>query len=243
MAAVLELYFTDIGFDHFGHEVIEADGVLPAELLSRLARISDEQVDFGWPEITRVNAHQYEAGLGIDALLVDAFTPPVEPSTHDCERPLDELAYGIRFAGGQDVVIRFGLLHHQPHAFDIVAGMAPVPLGVNVANIECVVHALLDRGHCPCHLASHEGFTSDGTFVIEQDAIRGVHAVSLAIIDRDPVRVELGHAVWTPWIERRCLLLRHLLDLAEQFRGRRLIEADRPLEPQNADRFKRAQGP
>src|SRR5262245_11296226 len=121
MAAVLALYFTDIGLDHFGHELIEADGVLPAELLSRLSRISDEQVDFGWPEITRVNADQHATGLGIDTLLVDAFAPPGDPSTHDGKRPFDELAHGIRFAGGQDVVIRFGLLQHPPHAFDIVA--------------------------------------------------------------------------------------------------------------------------
>jgi hypothetical protein len=77
--------------------------------------------------------------------------------------------------------------------------------------------------------------------VVEQDAVAGVHAVRLAVIDGDPVGVELGAGVRAARIERRGFLLRDFLHQAVQFRGRCLIEARLLLQPENADRFQDAQ--
>ncbi len=51
-------------------------------------------------------------------------------------------------------------------------------------------------------------------------------AIALAVIDRHPVRVQLGHAIRAARVERGVLDLRDGLHLAEHFRGRRLVEAD-----------------
>ena len=47
--------------------------------------------------------------------------------------------------------------------------------------------------------------------MVKQDAVTGIHVVSLAIVDCDPVGVELGDAVGTAGIERSALFLWYLL--------------------------------
>ena len=58
--------------------------------------------------------------------------PPVEPSPG--ERDLAQLAHAVRLAGRDHVVVGLVLLEHQPHRLDVVAGEAPVALGVEVAQ-------------------------------------------------------------------------------------------------------------
>ena len=141
------------------------------------------------------------------------------------EGQLDELAHRVGLAGRQHVVVGLVLLQDQPHALDIVAGMAPVALGVEIAEIEHVLAAALDRGDRAGDLAGDEGLAADRPFVVEQDAVGGVHAVGLAVVHRDPVGIELGGGIGAARIERRRLALRRLLHLAVQLGGRGLVEA------------------
>ena len=62
--------------------------------------------------------------------------------------------------------------------------------------------------------------------MVEEDAAGGVEAVALAVVDGDPVAVELGHAVGAPRVERRRLLLRRLHHLAVHLGAGGLVEAD-----------------
>ena len=78
--------------------------------------------------------------------------------------------------------------------------------------------------------------------MIEQDAVRGVHAVGFAVVDRDPVGIELGRAVGRARIERRRLALRDLLHLAVQLGRRGLVEAHLVLDAEDADGLEQAQG-
>jgi hypothetical protein len=43
-------------------------------------------------------------------------------------------------------------------------------------------------------LARDEGFAAQRALVIEQDAVRRMNAIGLAVIHRDPIGVELGYA-------------------------------------------------
>ena len=63
------------------------------------------------------------------------------------ERDLAELAHRVGLAGRDDVVVGLVLLQHQPHGLDVVAGEAPVALGVEVAEPQLVGQAELDPGH------------------------------------------------------------------------------------------------
>src|SRR5258708_39464722 len=89
-----------------------------------------------------------------------------------------------------------------------------------------------------CHratdLARHERFPSSRRFVIEKDACGGVHAVALAIIHHDGMRVQLGARVRAAWPKLRELALRSRC-APEHLAGRSLVEAAR--DSRTPDRF------
>jgi hypothetical protein len=106
-------------------------------------------------------------------------------------------------------------LEHQPHRVDVVAGEAPVPLGIEVAEPQLVGLTELDLGHGVGDLAGHELQPTPGRLVVEQDARAGVEVVALPVVDGHPVAVDLGDAVGGAGVERGALGLGHLLNLAE----------------------------
>ncbi len=73
-------------------------------------------------------------------------------------------------AGAYNVVIRFILLEHEPHGFDIVSGIAPIPFGVQVAHSELIVQAQFDAGYAMGHLTGGELQASPWRFVVEKDS-------------------------------------------------------------------------
>ncbi len=77
--------------------------------------------------------------------------------------------------------------------------------------------------------------------MVEQDAVRGVHAISLAVIHRDPIGVQLGRRVGAAWMERRGLALGRLLDQAVQLGRAGLVEAGLVGQLQDAQRLENAQ--
>src|SRR6185436_16401454 len=147
----------------------------------------------------------------------------------------------VALARGDDVVLGARLLEHQPLRFDVVPRMSPVAPRVQVADVEAVLHTQGDARKRPRGLARDEGFPADRRLVVEEDAVAREHAVGLAVVHRDPVGVELGHAIGRARIERRRLLLRRLGDLAVELGGRRLViarlhaeDAQRLEEPERA---------
>ena len=52
--------------------------------------------------------------------------------------------------------------------------MAPVALGIQIAEIELLLRSELDRRDRAGDLAGDEGFAAHGAFVIEQDAVGGM---------------------------------------------------------------------
>ena len=77
--------------------------------------------------------------------------------------------------------------------------------------------------------------------MVEQDPVAGKDSVRLAVVDRDPVAIELGDSIWRARIERRGLALRRLAYLAVQLGGRRLVETRPFFQTEYADRFQHAQ--
>ena len=61
------------------------------------------------------------------------------------EGRVEEVADRVGLAGGDDVVVGLLLLEHQPHRLDVVAGEAPVALGVEVAEHQLLLQC---RGGC-----------------------------------------------------------------------------------------------
>jgi hypothetical protein len=149
---------------------------------------------------------------------------PVE--TGVTEGDLAQLADRVRPAAGHDEVPRVVELEHAPHRLDVVGGAAPVAAGVEVAESQLVVEPELDAGDAVAHLAFDELESPAGRAVVEQDPRGGEHVVALAVVDRDPVCVDLGHAVGRAGMERCAFGLGHLHHLAEHLRRAGLVEAD-----------------
>src|SRR5437879_2727707 len=101
----------------------------------------------------------------------------------------------MRFARGDDEIIRLLLLEHEPHGPDVVAGVAPVALGLEVAQPQLLLETALDPGSGIRDFAGDELATAPRPFVVEEDAATAEHLVALAVVHRDPVAVDLGHAV------------------------------------------------
>ena len=130
------------------------------------------------------------------------------------------------FVGGDHVVVGLVLLKHEPHRLNVVAGEPPIPLGVEVAEIEFLLESELDSRGGPCDLPRHEGLTAARALVVEKNPTGAVNAVALPVVDGDPVGVELGHAIRATGIEGRGLRLRRFHHLAVHLRAGGLVEAD-----------------
>ena len=133
-------------------------------------------------------------------------------------------------------------MEHAPLHLDVVAGMTPVTQGVEVAHEEALVEAGIDAGEAAGDLAGDEGFAAPGAFVIEEDAVAGIHAVGLAVVDGDPVGVELGDAVGAAGIEGGGFLLGDLLDEAVELGGGGLVDAGFGGEAEDANSLEDAEG-
>jgi hypothetical protein len=95
------------------------------------------------------------------AFFIDPVAAPGDDYADLGRRGIDEIAHAVLHAGGDDEVFGLALLQHQPLHLDVIAGMAPVALGVQVAEVQAILQAELDAGQGAGDLARDEGFAAD----------------------------------------------------------------------------------
>ena len=235
--------------DHLGHQIGETGAGHPAQLGLGLGGVAQQGFHFGGPEVAGVHGDDGLAhlpvgrGAGEIALFVHARAFPADGHAQFPGGGIDEVPHRVLHAGGDDKILGLRLLQHEPLHFHVVPGVAPVPLGVQVAQVEAVLQAELDAGQGPGDLAGDEGLAADGRLVVEEDAVAGVHAIGLPVVDRDPVGVELGAGVGAAGVEGGGFLLGNFLDQAEEFGGGGLVEPGLLFQTEDADGFEDAQRP
>ena len=116
-------------------------------------------------------------------------------------------------------VFRFLLLQHEPHRLNVIACETPVAPRVDVTQREPGLQTKFDPPHGAADLASDEPLTAMRRLVVKQDPTDGEHPVGLAVVDRLPVRIDLGTRVRAAWMEGSCFPLRSLDDLTKHFTG------------------------
>ena len=237
--------------DHLLDHVGEGDFGLPAEFCLGLAGVAEQGFDFSGPEVARVDGDDGAGAVGgwrigaggvPPALFVDALPLPADRDAEFGGAEFDELADAVLDAGGDDEVIGLVLLEHEPLHADEVLGVSPVAEGIEVAHVEAVIQALADVGEAAGDLAGDEGFATARAFVIEEDTVAGIEAVGFAVVDGDPVGVELGGGVGAARVEGGGFLLRNFLDETVELGGAGLVEAGFLFQTENADGFEQAQG-
>src|SRR2546430_16727273 len=101
--------------DHF----LEGDLGAPAQPGSRLAGVATQVGNLRGTKVRLVH---------LDMVL------PVEPDQPESE--LDQLADRPLDTGGDDVISGLVLLQHHPHRLDVILGLAPVALGIEIPEPE-----------------------------------------------------------------------------------------------------------
>ena len=228
--------------DHDLDELLKRGlGRVPAQLALCFGRVAPEVDDVRRAvEVGADLDDRLACGL-VDALLVHALADKFQLDAHIVEGQLAELADGVLLTGGDDEVLGLVVLQNQPHALDVVPGIAPVAQAGQVAQIQLILLALRNAGGSQCDLAGDEGLAAALGLVVEQDARAAEHVVRLAVLLHDPEAVLLGDSVGAVGVERRVLVLGNLLDLAVQLGCRCLIDAAGVLEAGQAHSLQHAQ--
>jgi hypothetical protein len=94
---------------------------------------------------------------------------------------------------GKYIVFRVFSLEHQPHAVNVVTGMTPVTLGINVTKVYTVLVAQENVGNGTRNLSSHKSRATTRTLVVEENTITGKHVVSLPVVLDNPVSILLSN--------------------------------------------------
>ena len=199
---------------------------LPTQHGLDLGWVANEQFDFGGAVKLGVDAHHGFAGGDIDGGFVVGGAPEVHGNACALEGHADKVAHGFGAVGGQHEGVGFVRLQHAPHAFDVFFGIAPVAFGVEVAQLQHIKLAQPDFGHAVGNFSGHKFAATQRAFVVEQDATGAKNTVAFAVVDRHPVRIQLGHTVGTARVERGGFFLRNGLHFAKHLRGAGLVEAD-----------------
>ena len=158
----LALEALEVRTNHLADELAKARLMPPAEPLMRLGRISDQEIDFGWSKIRRIDPHHNLTAAPIDPGLVDALAPPFDSPIDLAKGKLDKLTHRMSLPRGQNEIVRLLLLDNPIDAFDIVARVAPVASRVQIAQIYRVLLAERNGGHRLRDLARDESFTAEG---------------------------------------------------------------------------------
>src|SRR6266849_5520788 len=174
--------------DHFGDQFGEQHLRLPPELLPRLARVAEQAVHFGRPEITGVNGDDAAAFL-VMAALSPSFSLPADRDPELLRRRVRKIAHAVLLARSDHEILRPVLLQHQPLRLDVVARVAPVAPRLEISQVQAILQPQLDARERAGDFAGHEGFAANRGFVVEENAVAGKKAVRLPVVYGDPVRV------------------------------------------------------
>src|SRR5579862_9214175 len=101
----------------------------------------------------------------------------------------------MSFARGNAVVIGMILLQHSPHRGDVIAGMAPVAPGIQIAKSQLAAQAKFDPGSMGSNLSGHKLKSAPRAVVIEQYPSRRMQAIGFPIISSQVESGHLGHAI------------------------------------------------
>jgi hypothetical protein len=116
--AGIPLFVLQVGVDHLLDQLPEVNCRMPAQFGMGLGRVTDQDRDIGGPEET---------------LVLDDVRPPVIYSDMlKCN--LKQVSDRMALAGGDDIVVGFLLLKHEPHRLNVVTSEAPVPGHIHVAH-------------------------------------------------------------------------------------------------------------
>lgn len=213
----------DISIDHEFDEFFEGSLWLPAENLSRLAGVADEEVYLRGTKITRVVGYVFS---------------PIESGMS--ERRFEELLDRMGFSRGDYVIVGLVLLEHQPHGFDVFFGVAPIAFGVEISEIKFVLKSCENMSDGAGDFARDKPFAPSRGFVVKKNPVTGVETVSFAVIHRGPIGRDFSDGIGAARVEGGAFALGSFVDFAVYLAGGGLVKAR--LQARAPNGFQQAEG-
>src|SRR5580704_15951659 len=103
------------------------------------------------------------------------------------------------------------------HCPDIVPGVAPIALGIQVSQWQFRSQTKLNPRHAMRDFASDKLKAATGAFVIEKNAVTAGYAIGFPVIQGEVKASYLADAIGASGMKRGVFPLRRLLNLAEHF--------------------------
>ena len=125
----------------------------------------------GWTKIAWVNLDQNLSGPCVLADFVDAISLPdnLAPNFGKCQ--FNKAAHGFGAPCRQHKIIAYLMVDDGVHALDIFSRMAPIALGVEIAEIELFLASCFNRSHRHGDFLGNESLTAQRAFMVEQNAV------------------------------------------------------------------------
>mmetsp|Transcript_14834 Transcript_14834/g.30585 ORF Transcript_14834/g.30585 Transcript_14834/m.30585 type:complete len:350 (-) Transcript_14834:231-1280(-) len=231
----------EIHFNHLLDQVREGSAGDPSQLVLGLGGVSQQEIDFSGTEVTGVNLDQdtrFIGGINTNFFDGSGGSLPFNLSVDHGKGSLDEFTDSVGFSRGQYVIIGFVLLKHSPHTFNIITGVSPITLSVEVTQEKSFLLAFANGSNGGGDFTSDESSSTTRRFVVEQNSVGQVHAVSFTVVDQDPKGVLLGDSVRGTGVEGSSFGLGHILDLSVKFRSRSLVESNLLFHARSTDGIK-----
>jgi hypothetical protein len=118
--------------------------VLPAKLAPRFRWVAYQIVHFRRAEVPRIHFDQDSPGARLDAALGLSLSLPLNLPAGVGKGLFYELSHRMGLTCRENIVIWLGLLKDKPHAFDIIACVPPVALGIEISKIKLCLMTVFD---------------------------------------------------------------------------------------------------
>ena len=168
----------EIGFDQFAKEVFEPVLRPPSKDAGDLPRVANQ--------LPRV-------GRALKRRIGDEIFLPRQANDRECR--LHEIKHAVTFPRRHEVIVRCRVIEHHPHRADIIGSVAPVPPGIDAAELELIGEAELDLRDATADFARDEILAPVRRLVVVEDAVADEKAVRLPYL-RDLRGKSLRASVW-----------------------------------------------
>src|SRR5690348_1831324 len=135
-----------VSLHHFANQACEIGVWVPTQLRLCFGRVAEKGLDFGGTEIAWIDGDdplpllesRAFRGNGDDAMLFRFGADPVNADAEFGRALLHKFANRVLNSSSDNEILGRFLLKHEPLGFDEIAGMPPVPPGIQVAEVQAI---------------------------------------------------------------------------------------------------------
>ena len=138
---------------------------------------------------------QHLSRFGIISFFFHSGTFPSYNNAIDRKSFISKITHSMLNTRSNHIIIRYVLLHNQPHTFHIVLSIAPITQGIQVAKFKVILKTFSNTACSKSDFPGNKTLSPSLTFMIKQDTIYSKHSVGFSIFFCNPKSVLLSHSI------------------------------------------------